>query len=466
MKKSNVEKKLNVIEEHVKCHEVQNKKELIKTGNVYNMDCYEGLCRIETGKITAFVSDVPYEMSVAGKKRTGTAKKADYLNNIEFMCDGFDMRILDECCRIMPKIKMALYCSKKQLPKFVEYFSDKDVEMQLFTWSKSNCVPYLCNNTYLNCTEYIFVVYDKSLADEIHFKTDHYITPRVSIKKTDEMYHPSTKIADQVADLIVALTNEDDVVGEPFAGSGITLEAAIKTNRKFVGFEIEKNYFNICQKRIELALMECPDYCFEPENLENSVDVLHQDITELLNSVETGDISMAYFDVCDKYQNIPFGLIENVIAKQHKPNFYIMSNMAQFPLVLNYFSKKGYKYDIIANHLETTTKYLFFFRRGGVKLYGDYTTKKKYYEDNRDMTLPYQDSISHELMRRIVINSSLPKDNIFVYGGYGTTIETVYRENRHYIAYEPDEGRYSCCKDVIERLKTPAPSPDPLGGAA
>ena len=280
------------------------------------------------------------------------------------------------------------------------------------------------------------------------------------------MYHPSTKIADQVADLIVALTNEGDVVGEPFAGSGITHEAAIKTNRKFVGFEIEKKYFNICQKRIELALMECPDYSFEPENLENSVDVLHQDITELLNSVETGDISMAYFDVCDKYQNIPFGLIENVIAKQHKPNFYIMSNMAQFPLVLNYFSKKGYKYDIIANHLETTTKYLFFFRRGGVKLYGDYTTKKKYYEDDRDMTLPYQDSISHELMRRIVINSSLPEDNIFVYGGYGTTIETVYRENRHYIAYEPDEGRYSWCKDVIERLKNTESSPNPLGGAA
>ena len=75
MKKSNVEKKLNVIEEHVKYQEVQNKKELIKTGNVYNMDCYEGLCRIETGKITAFVSDVPYEMSVAGKKRTGTVRK-------------------------------------------------------------------------------------------------------------------------------------------------------------------------------------------------------------------------------------------------------------------------------------------------------------------------------------------------------------------------------------------------------
>ena len=79
---------------------------------------------------------------------------------------------------------------------------------------------------------------------------------------------------------------------------------------------------------------------------------------------------------------------------------------------------------------------------------------------------PYQDSISHELMRRIVVNSSLPEDNIFVYGGYGTTIETVYRENRHYIAYEPDEGKYSCCNDVIERLKNTEPEPNPLGDAA
>lgn len=466
MKKTSKEKKLNVIEEHARCQQTLKTKELIKTGNVYNMDCYEGLRRIETGKITAFVSDVPYEMAIAGRKRTGTAKKADYLNNIEFMCDGFDMRILDECCRIMPKIKMALYCSKNQLPKFAKYFSDKDVEMKLFTWSKSNCIPFLCNNTYLNCTEYIFVVYDKSLANEIHFETDHYITPIVNVKKTNEMYHPSTKIADQVADLITALTNENDVICDPFAGSGITFEAAIKTNRKFIGFEIEKKYFNICKKRIELALMECPEYQLEHDNLEQTTDVLQQDITDLLSYVETGDISMAYFDVSDKYEDIPFNLIEDVIAKQHKPNLYIMTDMAQFPLVLNYFSEKGYKYDIITNHLGTGTKNLFFFRRGGVKLYGNYSTKKKYYEDDRDMTLPYQDSISHELMRRIVVNSSLPEDNIFVYGGYGTTIETVYRENRHYIAYEPDEGKYSCCKDVIERLKNTEPSSKPLGGAA
>jgi len=252
---------------------------------------------------------------------------------------------------------MALYCSKKQLPKFIEYFSDKDVEMKLLTWSKSNCVPFLCNNTYLNSTEYIFVVYDKSLADEIHFETDHYITPIVNVKKSDEMYHPSTKIADQVADLIVALTKEEDVICDPFAGSGITFEAAIKTNRKFVGFEIEKKFHRICKKRIELALMECSDYCLDHENLENSTDALHQDITELLNSVETGDISMAYFDVCGKGENIQLDLIEDVIAKQHKPNLYIMSDMVQFPLILSYFDNQGYTYDIISNYQERSDFY-------------------------------------------------------------------------------------------------------------
>lgn len=75
MKKTNEEKKLKAMEQHTRFQETPETKEPIKTGNVYNMDCYEGLCRIETGKITAFVSDVPYEMSVAGKKRTGTAKR-------------------------------------------------------------------------------------------------------------------------------------------------------------------------------------------------------------------------------------------------------------------------------------------------------------------------------------------------------------------------------------------------------
>lgn len=42
-----------------------------------------------------------------------------------------------------------------------------------------------------------------------------------------------------------------DVVLDAFIGSGTTAIAAINTKRNFIGFELNKEYFEIAQNRIE-----------------------------------------------------------------------------------------------------------------------------------------------------------------------------------------------------------------------
>ena len=58
--------------------------------------------------------------------------------------------------------------------------------------------------------------------------------------------------------------------------------------------------------------------------------------------------------------DIPYDFFEKIIAKQEKPNLYIMTDVAQFPDVLMYFVKQNYKFDIITNHQREGTKYLLF----------------------------------------------------------------------------------------------------------
>ena len=53
--------------------------------------------------------------------------------------------------------------------------------------------------------------------------------------------------------LIENYTNENDIILDCFMGSGSTGVACMNTGRKFIGIELDKNYFNIAKQRIEEA---------------------------------------------------------------------------------------------------------------------------------------------------------------------------------------------------------------------
>jgi site-specific DNA-methyltransferase (adenine-specific) len=53
-----------------------------------------------------------------------------------------------------------------------------------------------------------------------------------------------------VENFIVNSSLENEIVLDPFMGSGTTGEACIKNNRKFIGIEIDETYFNTAKQRI------------------------------------------------------------------------------------------------------------------------------------------------------------------------------------------------------------------------
>jgi site-specific DNA-methyltransferase (adenine-specific) len=65
--------------------------------------------------------------------------------------------------------------------------------------------------------------------------------------------HPAQKPEKLIAKLILASSNEGDIIFDPFLGSGTTAAAAVKLNRRFVGIEREANYAAIAAFRAEKA---------------------------------------------------------------------------------------------------------------------------------------------------------------------------------------------------------------------
>lgn len=68
--------------------------------------------------------------------------------------------------------------------------------------------------------------------------------------------HPAVFPLNLAEDHIITWSKTKDVVFDPFMGSGTTAIAAINTNRKFIGFEIDKEYFNAAKNRIKETLSD------------------------------------------------------------------------------------------------------------------------------------------------------------------------------------------------------------------
>ena len=67
------------------------------------------------------------------------------------------------------------------------------------------------------------------------------------IRKKD--IHPATFPISLARKLIELFTHEGELVLDPFVGSGTTLVAAGDTNRNAVGFDLQKNYIDLCEQR-------------------------------------------------------------------------------------------------------------------------------------------------------------------------------------------------------------------------
>jgi site-specific DNA-methyltransferase (adenine-specific) len=65
--------------------------------------------------------------------------------------------------------------------------------------------------------------------------------------------HPTQKPEKLLAKIILASTNENDLILDPFAGSGTTAVVAKKLNRNFVAVETDENYCLLAEKRLDLA---------------------------------------------------------------------------------------------------------------------------------------------------------------------------------------------------------------------
>lgn len=116
----------------------------------------------------------------------------------------------------------------------------------ILCWKKNNATP---SRWYMkNCEFTLFLRKGKAKTiNNIGSKMIHEFDNIIGNKK-----HPTEKPVKLMEYYIANSSNEQDTILDPFMGVGSTGVAAINLNRKFIGIEIDENYFKIAKDRIKI----------------------------------------------------------------------------------------------------------------------------------------------------------------------------------------------------------------------
>lgn len=204
-------------------------------------DCLELMKDIPDKSIDMILTDIPY--GVVNRDSNG-------LRNLDKgKADEFEMsmvELLDELYRVSSG-QIIIFCGKEQFSDIYSFFANKKGTVRPIVWNKTNPSPMNGQHIYLSGVE--FAVWFKPRGRKVFnafCKNTVFNFPNGSKK-----YHPTGKNLKLFTELIEDNSNENELILDPFMGGGTTGVACINTNRRFIGIELDEEYFNKAKKRIE-----------------------------------------------------------------------------------------------------------------------------------------------------------------------------------------------------------------------
>lgn len=217
---------------------------------ILNLDCLLGMKKISDKSVDLIITDPPYELQQCSGAGAFGRKNREYYQQIDNLQNGIRDMILREMLRVCKKPNMYIFCSKDQLPQLLMFAVNNGLKYDILTWHKTNPVP-TCNNKYLSDTEYIvFMRKGANLYGTYETKRKYFIT---QTNTTDKKLwgHPTIKPLNIIETLLLNSSLENDIILDPFMGSGTTAIACMRNNRHFIGFEINGVYYKTSLKRIQ-----------------------------------------------------------------------------------------------------------------------------------------------------------------------------------------------------------------------
>lgn len=210
--------------------------------DIVHGDCLDVMREMEDGSVNTVITDPPYNVV---NRNGGDLRKPGYLDKGSADSAVVDIEaVATELIRITSG-SIYVWCSTEQASDWRKSFVNSGLTTRQCVWIKSNPAPINGEKMWLSGVE-LCIFARKPKAPFFEFcKVPAWTGPS---EKLD--WHPTPKPVWLMMELVKASSRKNDIIFDPYCGSGSVGVAAVLLERRFIGVDIDKSYVDMARKRI------------------------------------------------------------------------------------------------------------------------------------------------------------------------------------------------------------------------
>lgn len=238
---------------------------ITNNSQIVNGDCEHFMSHIESKSVDLILTDPPFNLgSFMHKRGTNLVK----MRENQFAYAGWDNLEYEEWVlkmsaffkqsnRILRKKgSLLLFMSLMKIETIINLAEENNFYYKTIgIWHKTNPMPRNMNLQFVNSTEaWIYFINEGTTGTfNNESKVLHDFVESSLTNQSEKKFgkHPTQKPLNILNHFTKVLSNERDIVCDPFMGSGSTGISCELNNRKFIGIELNEDYYNIAKNRIQ-----------------------------------------------------------------------------------------------------------------------------------------------------------------------------------------------------------------------
>lgn len=222
---------------------------MLAENTIHLGDCLDLMRSLPDKSIDLVLTDPPYVLKNGGSGESCLKSIGKIATGLKAIEDGFDVdSVFLELKRVCRLFNLFCFCSNKQVSEIMAWGESHGYFTTLLVWYKVNTTPF-ANGVWRSDLEFIVHIREKGATFQGGCDVKSKLTQ--SPYEISKHGHPTEKPLAIIEKFLKIGSNPNDLILDPFSGSGTTAIAAHNLGRRFICIEKDEDYHAASVQRLK-----------------------------------------------------------------------------------------------------------------------------------------------------------------------------------------------------------------------